>query len=564
MPTTRLQLAGLDNERLKPFPTPFFVPSTAPYTLQEIDMMALSYSIRSKPNWQRKYRDPEIRAKWRHEALNTELEDRAYAGRPEESEEHYYDREVENLERPRLTEKMVDYVLDELAWHDEMLKQTCGVAASCFTGIYESDMLVPANLREELAQAALELENNPPFGEPDWHPRSNEHVLDLVHPSLFPLVYGKSLVLEADGKGTKTAEAPSKGHWDHLSEKYAWLPSDFDVDVEGNVTILSYINNLHRVRHARLYPILAGVFERFIPLFEGVLSDLQQPPPRRIAVDWQVSSTWFGEEPDWQDEEAYEKWEETKQITLPEPEPFSMPNPVIPPPAFPLKGRKLHVIVKLANIHLTPEKPEYAGGVWHVEGMQNEAIVASGIYYFALENIGESKLSFRGTFDESEVPYEQNDTKGVKLVWGLDPDGSCVQYYNSLATWDGRAIAFPNLYQHRVSPFSLVDRSKPGYRKILCFFLVDPLESACGNVISTARVAPQQRDWLADELDGLPQAVRGRLPTELWQRTMEEVEGTFTLKEAKEIREDLMHERKYLVDSNTKDVFEREFSLCEH
>lgn len=30
--------------------------------------------------------------------------------------------------------------------------------------------------------------------------------------------------------------------------------------------------------------------------------------------------------------------------------------------------RGLQVIVKLANIHLTPEKPEYAGGTWHVEG----------------------------------------------------------------------------------------------------------------------------------------------------------------------------------------------------
>lgn len=28
----------------------------------------------------------------------------------------------------------------------------------------------------------------------------------------------------------------------------------------------------------------------------------------------------------------------------------------------------LQVIVKLANIHLTPEKPEYEGGSWHVEG----------------------------------------------------------------------------------------------------------------------------------------------------------------------------------------------------
>jgi len=33
---------------------------------------------------------------------------------------------------------------------------------------------------------------------------------------------------------------------------------------------------------------------------------------------------------------------------------------------FAQKG--LQIIVKLANIHLTPEKPEYEGGTWHVEG----------------------------------------------------------------------------------------------------------------------------------------------------------------------------------------------------
>ncbi len=40
-----------------------------------------------------------------------------------------------------------------------------------------------------------------------------------------------------------------------------------------------------------------------------------------------------------------------------------------------LKGRKLQVICKLANIELTPEKPDYTGGSWHVEGMQNEVCV---------------------------------------------------------------------------------------------------------------------------------------------------------------------------------------------
>jgi hypothetical protein len=68
-----------------------------------------------------------------------------------------------------------------------------------------------------------------------------------------------------------------------------------------------------------------------------------------------------------------------------------------------LRGRTVQCIIKLANIHLTPEQPEYKGGSWHVEGtfvsdssdvsfkahceyvgMVNERIVASGIYVRSL------------------------------------------------------------------------------------------------------------------------------------------------------------------------------------
>jgi hypothetical protein len=41
------------------------------------------------------------------------------------------------------------------------------------------------------------------------------------------------------------------------------------------------------------------------------------------------------------------------------------------------KNRGLQVIVKLGNIHLTPEKPEYEGGTWHVEGQ----MVSMRIYH---------------------------------------------------------------------------------------------------------------------------------------------------------------------------------------
>lgn len=43
-------------------------------------------------------------------------------------------------------------------------------------------------------QAVLPLENIPDKDK-DWHPGSNEQVLDLVHPSLFPLVYGQSRII---------------------------------------------------------------------------------------------------------------------------------------------------------------------------------------------------------------------------------------------------------------------------------------------------------------------------------------------------------------------------------
>ena len=79
-----------------------------------------------------------------------------------------------------------------------------------------------------------------------------------------------------------------------------------------------------------------------------------------------------------EDEDAYwerrEEWTQAMReanLVMPEPGEFS---PLEDPPKFGLRevfgGRKrgLQVIVKLANIELTPEKPRYEGGSWHVEG----------------------------------------------------------------------------------------------------------------------------------------------------------------------------------------------------
>ena len=62
--------------------------------------------------------------------------------------------------------------------------------------------------------------------------------------------------------------------------------------------------------------------------------------------------------------------EEIRVLVLPEPGEFKprfTTEPVVDLKKM-FGKRGLQVIVKLANIHLTPEKPTYEGGTWHVEG----------------------------------------------------------------------------------------------------------------------------------------------------------------------------------------------------
>ena len=90
----------------------------------------------------------------------------------------------------------------------------------------------------------------------DWHPGSDEQVLDLVHPSLFPLVYGQSRILRDSvisiedsigrcGDG-ETIPIPSddevegsdrsESYEEHItrSKKFQWLPSELELCSDGD------------------------------------------------------------------------------------------------------------------------------------------------------------------------------------------------------------------------------------------------------------------------------------------------------------------------------------------
>ncbi|MEW2217166.1 DUF4246 domain-containing protein [Streptomyces globisporus] len=500
---------------LSAFPLPFHTsPSPAlatPRTLRELEMIRCSAHIRAKPGWFDKMNDAEIVARWTREA--------AAQG---------------------LTGAQVRYVLAELAHYAALRDAGTGIEVSAVDGVWQSDTLVDDALRSRLREAARVLEEVP-AAERDWHPGSDGQVLDLVHPSLFCLVRGVSDAPEHAWRN----ETDNRYAAYEFSEKFQWLPTDVEVTADGDTVFRSYVNNVHPETHRELAAVLPDVFTRMRPLLENVLTDLRHPRPLRIEADpfgWYDSEPEYPDKTSYADDEAYQEalrvweveqdaWWENRRPVIPDAPDFT------PPPApgasarVDLRGRRLQVIVKLATIHLTPDKPEYAGGSWHVEGMLNERIVSTGIYYWDCENITESRLSFRTALDYPR--YEQNDDNGLREVYGLEDEEALNQTLGSAATPAGRCLAFPNVLQHRVGSFRLTDPTRPGHRKILAFFLVDPEKK----IVSTSDVPPQQPGFAT---------------------------STMTREQAESCREELMRERKFFVDEHNEQLYEREFSLCEH
>ncbi|WP_327714623.1 DUF4246 domain-containing protein [Streptomyces sp. NBC_00490] len=499
---------------LSAFPLPFHasrsIAFATPRTLRERQMMECSSQIRAKPRWVDKMNDPDIAARWTREAM-----------------------------AQGLTEAQVQYVLAELRHYAALRDVRSGIEVSAVDGVWQSDTLVDDKLRSRLREAVQPLEQVPE-AEQDWHPGSDGLVLDLVHPSLFCLVRGVSEAPERAWRNPTDRYSKYE-----FSEKFQWLPTDVDVSDDGSVAFRSYVNNVHPEAHRELVSVLPDLFARFRPLWENVLTDLRHPRPVRIEADpygWYDSEPEYPDKSRYSDDEAYaealQAWEAAHDSWWEDRRPVIPDASVFTPPAMPdasarvdLRGRSLQVIVKIAAIHLTPDKPEYPGGSWHVEGMMNERIVSTGIYYWDSENITESHLSFRAALDDPS--YEQNDDNGLREVYGLEDEDALNQVLGSASTPAGRCLAFPNVLQHRVGSFRLTDPTRPGYRKILAFFLVDPSEK----IVSTSDVPPQQP----------------------WSDS-----STMTLEQANEYRDQLMQERKFFVDEHNEQLYEREFSLCEH
>lgn len=242
----------------------------------EITMLAVMNNITDKPNWHRKIFDETILDKWRTEATAM----------------------------PHISTKAWDWMMKELRDKAGFLEEhgfitTLDSGSPCAKG----DEYVDDNTRNDLkAQVSplIDVKDE----EKDWHPNSDQKVLNLVHPSLFPLVYGCTQVLQTGRVGLENCfESCGKGvipprpdlkpvdnnvsalrsriggaaTESRFSDRFQWLPAEVrfkessDEPADVSVEITSYINNLHPVWHRGLYSTISKLIGKAVPMWNQML-----------------------------------------------------------------------------------------------------------------------------------------------------------------------------------------------------------------------------------------------------------------------------------------------------
>lgn len=166
---------------------------------------------------------------------------------------------------------------------------------------------------------------------------------------------------------------------------------------------------------------------------------------------------YLDEEDEDQDEMLAEfEWKVLRKPKLPEARFEDVDYTPVPGKRLIDKFRKsgLQVIVKIASIELTPQKPYFPEGSWHVEGQMNEHICATALYYLDSENITPSSLSFRMQtsaylYEDERYNVGQDSYHWMESNYGTHfSPGSCspcLQNYGSVETKERRLLAFPNV-----------------------------------------------------------------------------------------------------------------------
>lgn len=256
-----------------------------------------------------------------------------------------------------------------------------------------------------------------------------------------------------------------------------WLSCNIDL-IGEKPRIDSYINNLHPVRDAPLYSIIERLIENSLPAWDIVFRSTDEAfevsrfqrikaikyrcsVPEVCRYTCEPNNRPGGPQDDDSDytEESQrldqEWWEATHELLLPEPsldegylaklqashvrdKGFFKRDVQTPSPRamVGIEVSQIQVIVEMANIHLTPEKPTYEGSPWQIEGQAIERICATSLFCYDCDNIADTPISFRTQGDREnlgdKVHYIYGDWLSIERVFAMKIRGTRLQEIGSV------------------------------------------------------------------------------------------------------------------------------------
>jgi len=179
---------------------------------------------------------------------------------------------------------------------------------------------------------------------------------------------------------------------------------------------------------------------------------------------------------------------------------------------YSFRGQKLQVITKIVDYEFDGNKSNYEG-VWHVEGMSHEEIVATCVYVLERdEDIKGGDILFKRAFHKNELGYMTRRVGQVRPDFFENFWEEGTLPLGKVETLEKRMIVFPNSHIHKVTTIEKKDCLRndinkkcstttsneenpqksnhciPSRRCVIVFFLVNPMR----RIISTREVLPQQ------------------------------------------------------------------------
>ncbi|KAF4947842.1 hypothetical protein FGADI_10121 [Fusarium gaditjirri] len=264
--------------------------------VKEVAMMILMDALTDKPDWHKEVFEDSIAHKWRDEARQ-QSEDGLYA-------RILQDKLGKGPSKPRvriITDAAFDYV-KELRGKSRYFTQSGLIPTLDGPGntIIKSGSFIDEALHRDINRAYYTLWKDQE-GNVDWHPRSNDMVQNLIHPSMHNFVYDRSSFIQEEVVGVSNALGfmgqgePVQGQTplvqgnqflsefrvgsgkilpEYWSDKYQWLPANVEFHEDGSAEFTSYVNNLHPTKFPEIYRTMERLVDKAIPAWDHCLREV--------------------------------------------------------------------------------------------------------------------------------------------------------------------------------------------------------------------------------------------------------------------------------------------------